>query len=111
MKKIGEEWALDWYTTKGGRTISKPKFGESLKLRDLLGVKTAPKKKIVPKTKVSLGDFLRKEYDTTFIECSAGVVTLRYVCNINKVKKMFPTAKSVYFWSRERDIFSNIYNV
>jgi len=46
MKKIGEEWALDWYTTRGGRTIVKTTCGESLKLRDLLGVvKTAPKKK------------------------------------------------------------------
>jgi hypothetical protein len=110
MKKIGEEWALDWYTTRGGRTIIKPTFGESLKLRDLLGVvKTAPKKKKAAKgVKDNLYSFLLQNYDRTYICTEGNVIIIKRVMMPNTIKRSYPTAKSCYWGNNELDIFSNI---
>ena len=110
MRTTGDEWALDWYTTKGGRTIIKPTFGESLKLRDLLGVvKTAPKKKrAAKKEKDNLYSFLLQNYDRTYICTEGNVVVIKRVMMPNTIKRSFPTAGSCYWGNSELDIFSNV---
>lgn len=113
MKKIGEEWALDWYTTRGGRTIIKPTFGENLKLRDLLGVvKTAPKKKKAAKgVKDNLYSFLCDNYDRTYICTEGNVVVIKRVMMPNTIKRSYPTAKSCYWGNDALDVFSNVKNL
>lgn len=109
MRKVGEEWALDWYTTRGGRTIIKPTFGENLKLRDLLGVKSAPKKKKAAKgIKDNLYSFLCDNYDRTYICTEGNVVVIKRVMMPNTIKRKFPTAKSCYWGNDALDVFSNI---
>jgi hypothetical protein len=110
MKRTGDEWALDWYTTRGGRTIIKPTFGESLKLRDLLGVvKTAPKKKKAAKgIKDNLYSFLCDNYDRTYICTEGNIIIIKRVMMPNTIKSKFPTAVSCYWGNNELGIFSNI---
>ena len=111
MRTTENEWALDWYNTRGGRTIIKPKFGEKVSIRECL----APKEKIIQKKKIhskrkvqTLKEFIKQNYNQTYVETSTGVVTLLRPVTIETIKRKFPTAKSVYWGNSKLDIFSNI---
>jgi len=111
MKRIDQEFILDWYNTRGGRVIVKPKFGDKVTAKECL----APKKKDIPKKKIhskrkvqTLKQFIKLNYTTTYVETSTGVVTLLRPITIETIKRNYPTAKSVYWGNSKLDIFSNI---
>ena len=56
MKRIDTDSLLDWYNTRGGRTIIKPKFGERISIKECL----TPKVKSTPKKRLS--KLRRKKY-------------------------------------------------
>jgi len=111
MRTTNEEWALDWYNTRGGRVITKPKFGEKVTIKECLTTKKKdiPKKKIHSKRKVqTLKEFIKQNYTTTYIETSRGLVTLLRPMSVEFVKRNYPTAKSVYWGNTKTDVFSNM---
>ena len=112
MKRISEEWALDWYNTRGGRTIVKPFFGERVTIKECLTpkVKDAPKKKIVQikKKEVTLKQFIKSNYNRTYIEVGKETIILLRPLSIEGVKRLFPSVKSIYWENSKTDVFSNI---
>ena len=112
MKRISEEWALDWYNTRGGRTIIKPKFGERVTIKECLTskVKDAPRKKIIQikKKEVTLKQFIKNNYNRTYIEVGRQTVTLLRPLSVEGVKRLFPRAKSVYWENSKEEIFTDV---
>ena len=112
MKRISEEWALDWYNTRGGRTIIKPKFGERVTIKECLTskVKDAPRKKIIQikKKEVTLKQFIKSNYNRTYIEVGRQTVTLLRPLSVEGVKRLFPRAKSVYWENSKEEIFTDV---
>jgi|694.fasta_scaffold82190_6 hypothetical protein len=112
MKRISEEWALDWYNTRGGRTIIKPKFGERITIKECLTpkVKDAPRKKIIQikKKEISLKQFIKINYNRTYIEVGRETIILLRPLSVEGVKRLFPRAKSIYWENTKEESFSNI---
>jgi hypothetical protein len=111
MRTTNEEWKLDWYNTRAGRTIIKPRFGEKVTIKECL----TPTKKIIKKKKIhlkvkvqTLKEFIKQNYTTTYVETSTGVVTLLRPVTIETIKRNYPTAKTVYWGNSKNDVFSNI---
>ena len=107
MKRIGEEWALDWYNTRGGRTIIKPTFGERVDVLHLYR-KEAPKEKII-NTKKSILNKLQSKYIRTYIETPKGMITLNKVIVFRECANIFQGVQSVYYEDR-RGMFSKQFN-
>lgn len=73
MKTV-EESKIDWYNTRGGRTIVKPTLCDELTLQDIVrgvglhGRKGAPVKKILKKKKTNpFKTLIDKGYNTTIV--------------------------------------------
>ncbi len=111
MKRIENESLLDWYNTRGGRTIVKPPICDRLTAKECLmtGVKKRPKKKIVPKErKQSLKKFIKANYDRTYIEVGTQTITLLRGMSVEFVKRSYPSVKSIYWGNSKEDVFSNV---
>jgi hypothetical protein len=112
MQKINQDNLLDWYNTRGGRTIIKPKFGERVTIKECLTskVKDAPKKKIVQikKKKVTLKQFIKNNYNRTYIEVGRQTVTLLRPLSVEGVKRLFPRAKSIYWENTKEEVFTDV---
>lgn len=107
MKRIDNDNTLDWYNTRGGRTIVKPVFGDRLSFNDWF--KKPAKEKIIPKTKPTLLEKLRRNgYVRTYIECDRGIVCLNRVVVFRECSRIFQGVKSVYY-STEKEKYSKIY--
>ena len=111
MKRIDQEFILDWYNTRGGRVIVKPKFGEKVTIKECLTPikKDKPKKKIHSKRKAqTLKEFIKQNYKETYVELSTGLITLLRPVTIETIKRNYPSAKTVYWGNSKEDVFSNI---
>jgi hypothetical protein len=106
MKRIGEEWTLDWYNTRGGRTIIKPTFGERVDVLHLYR-KDAPKEKII-NTKKSILNKLQSKYIRTYIETSKGITILNRVVVFRECANIFQGVQSVYY-ENGKGMFSKLY--
>lgn len=108
MKKIGEEWALDWYNTRGGRTIIKPSFGERVSVHHLLE-KTPVKNRLTKEKKTCKDKLTSKGYIRTYIETSKGMITLNKIIVFRECTNIFQGVRSVYYEDR-RGMFSKQFN-
>jgi hypothetical protein len=112
MKRIDTDSLLDWYNTRGGRTIIKPKFGERISIKECLTpkVKSTPKRKIVQikKKEISLKQFIKNNYNRTYIEVGRETIVLLRPLSVEGVKRLFPRAKSIYWENTKEELFSNI---
>jgi hypothetical protein len=102
-----EEWKLDWYNTRGGRTITKPCFGEKVDVLHLFK-KDEPKEKIIPKKKSLLEILQAKGYIKTYIETSKGIIISHKVITFRESKNIFKGVKSVYYEDR-KGMFSKLF--
>jgi hypothetical protein len=108
VKKISDEWVLDWYNTRGGRTIVKPCFGERVSVHHLL--EKAPAKERLTKEKKTCKDKLTsKGYTRTYIETNKGMITLNKVVVFRECVNIFQGVRSVYYEDR-RGMFSKQFN-
>lgn len=107
MRTTENEWALDWYNTRGGRTIIKPSFGEKVDVLHLLK-KAAPKEKIISKKKSLYETLQAKGYIKTYIETSKGVNVFSKVITFRECNNIFKGVVSVYYEDR-KGMFSKLY--
>ena len=108
MKRIDNENLLDWYNTRAGRTIVKPKVGDHITANDLFGRKVAPKKKKTIK-KDNLITFLKENYSRTHIAIGNKTIMLHKVITLNAAKKLYPDLKGVS-WS-DKGKYTKFYKV
>ena len=107
MKRIGEEWALDWYNTRGGRTIIKPTFGERVDVLHLYR-KEAPKEKIINTKKSILNKLQSKGYIRTYIEYKGGMTISNRILVFKEASRIFKGVVSVYY-EDGKGMFSKLY--
>lgn len=112
MQKINQDNLLDWYNTRGGRTIIKPCFGERVTIKECLTSKKkdAPRKKIIPlkKKEVTLKQFIKNNYNRTYIEVGRQTITLLRPLSVEGVKRLFPRAKSIYWENSIEEVFTDV---
>lgn len=102
MRTTNEEWKLDWYNTRAGRTIIKPTFADKLTAEDCL--KLTIKKVRVPKEKKdNLIDFIKANYTQTHIAMSNKTIMLHKVITLNAAKKLYPDLKGVTWSDKGKD--------
>jgi hypothetical protein len=108
MKLVNEEWALDWYNSRGGRVVIKPCFGERVSVHHYLE-KDAPKEKIIKRKKSLYQTLQSKGYIRTYIETSKGITILNRVVVFRECANIFQGVKSVYY-EDNKGIFSKQFN-
>ena len=109
MKTFDNERILDYISTKGGRTLPKPTFGDKITIQDWF-VKEVPK---VKREKVKLTchqKLVREGYVRTYIECSLGIVVLSKVVVFRECAKIYREVKSVYYGTKNGERYSQLYN-
>ena len=108
MKTFNEERILDYISTKGGRSIPKPTYGDNITIEDWY-VKEVQKKERV-KIKLTCQQKLqRKGYVRTYIECSLGIVVLSKVVVFRECARIYRGVKSVYYGTA-KDTYSQMYH-
>lgn len=108
MKTFSEERILDFISTKGGRTIPKPNFGDKITIEDWFK-KEVPKKERVKIKLTSHQKLVREGYVRTYIECSLGIVVLSRVVVFRECSKIYRGVKSVYYGTA-KDTYSQMFN-
>ena len=108
MKTYDNERILDFISTKGGRSIPKPNFGDKITIEDWF-------KKEIPKVKrekiklTCLEKLVREGYVRTYIECSLGIVVLSRVVVFRECARIYRGVKSVYYGTA-KDTYSQMFN-
>lgn len=108
MKTFDNERVLDYISTKGGRSIPKPNFGDKITIEDWY-VKDQPvvkrkKKKLTCHQKLVMEGYVR-----TYIECSLGIVVLSRVVVFRECAKIYRGVKAVYYGTA-KDTYSQMFN-
>jgi hypothetical protein len=107
MKTFSEERILDFISTKGGRSIPKPNFGDRITIADWFS-KEEPKVKIEKRKLTCHQKLVRAGYVRTYIECSLGIVVLNKIVVFRECNKIYRGVKSVYYGASE-DKYSQLY--
>ena len=107
MRTTNEEWKLDWYNTRAGRTIIKPTFADKLTAEDCLKL-TINKKRAPKKKKESLIDFIKDNYSWTHIAMGNQTIMLHKVITLSAAKKLYPDLKGVA-WSDKKKNYTKFY--
>ena len=114
MKRISEDYIFDIIKNKKGRDLKFPCFGDKLTYKEVCIPsrinKDAPKKKINPlkKKEVTLKQFIKSNYNRTYIEVGRQTITLLRPLSVEGVKRLFPRAKSIYWENSKEEVFSNV---
>ena len=108
MKTFSEERILDFISTKGGRSIPKPNFGDKITIEDWY-VKEIPKVKREKKKLTCHQKLMREGYIRTYIECSLGIVVLSRVVVFRECARIYRGVKSVYYGTA-KDTYSQMFN-
>ena len=108
MKTFSEERILDFISTKGGRSIPKPNFGDKITIEDWY-VKQVPKIKREKKKLTCHQKLVREGYVRTYIECSLGIVVLSRIVVFRECARIYRGVKSVYYGTA-KDTYSQMFN-
>ena len=108
MKTFDNERILDYISTKGGRSIPKPSFGDKITIEDWY-VKDQPVVKREKKKLTCHQKLMRAGYVRTYIECSLGIVVLSRVVVFRECARIFQGVKSVYYGTA-KDTYSQMYH-
>jgi len=108
MKTFDNERILDYISTKGGRSIPKPNFGDRITIADWVK-KEVPKVRIEKRKLTCLEKLQRKGYVRTYIECSLGIVVLSKVVVFRECARIYSNVRSVYYGTA-KDTYSQMYN-
>lgn len=113
MQKINQDYIFDIIKNKKGRDLKFPCFGDKLTYKEVCipsRVKIAPKKKIIPlkKKEVTLKQFIKSNYNRTYIEVGRQTITLLRPLSVEGVKRLFPRAKSIYWENSKEEIFTDV---
>lgn len=109
MKTFSEERILDFISTKGGRTIPKPNFGDKITIEDWYAKKDQPVVKREKKKLTCHQKLVREGYVRTYIECSLGIVVLSKVVVFRECARIYRGVKSVYYGTA-KDTYSQMFN-
>lgn len=109
MKTFDNERILDYISTKGGRSIPKPTFGDKITIEDWYVKKDQPVR-VKSKKKLNCHQKLvRAGYVRTYIECSLGIVVLSRVVVFRECAKIYRGVKSVYYGTA-KDTYSQMFH-
>lgn len=108
MKTFDNERILDYISTKGGRSIPKPTFGDRITIADWVK-KEEPKKERIKRKLTCLEKLQRAGYVRTYIECSLGIVVLNRIVVFRECSRIYSNVRSVYYSDLKGERYSQLY--